>query len=119
MGIEIGVGFAFYFLPSILALVRGARDVVAIILVNLLLGWTVIGWIATLIWSLVGAKRHDPYDRYLAQPMPPVQPLPPGQQYQPYPQPGPYPQYPPYPTQYPPPVQGYQPTPPPQSYTPT
>ena len=40
-----GVGFALYFLPSIIALVRSKRDVVAIILLNFFLGWTAIGWI--------------------------------------------------------------------------
>jgi hypothetical protein len=104
MGLEIVLGFAFYFLPSIVGLVRGARDIVAIMLINLLFGWTVIGWIGTLIWSLIGAKRNDVYQRYLQYPMPPVQPPA-------------YPSYQPYPTnqQYLPPPQPYAP---PQQYLP-
>jgi hypothetical protein len=102
MGLEVVLGFGFYFLPSLIALLRGARDGAAIIVINLLLGWTVIGWIATLIWSLAGAKRDDAYRRYLSQPMPPVQPLPPGQPYPPY---GQYPQQAQYPAQYPQPAQ--------------
>lgn len=47
-----GVGFALYFLPSIIALARNKRDVVAIVLLNFFLGWTAIGWIVALIWAL-------------------------------------------------------------------
>jgi hypothetical protein len=47
-----GLGFALYFLPSIIALARSKRDVVAIVLLNFFLGWTAIGWIVALIWAL-------------------------------------------------------------------
>lgn len=50
-----GFPFVMYFLPSIIALVRGKRDITAIILLNLFLGWTVIGWVVALIW----AAKHD------------------------------------------------------------
>lgn len=40
-----------YFLPSFLALCFGHRDKGAILMLNILLGWTVIGWIIALIWS--------------------------------------------------------------------
>ena len=38
-----------YFLPAIIG--RHKRDAAGIFLVNLLLGWTVIGWIIALIWA--------------------------------------------------------------------
>ncbi|MGH9414135.1 MAG: superinfection immunity protein [Terriglobales bacterium] len=38
-----------YFLPAILA--HNKRNFTAILLVDALLGWTVIGWIAALIWA--------------------------------------------------------------------
>jgi hypothetical protein len=47
-----GFGFVMYFLPSIIALVRGKRDVVAIVVLNFFLGWTVIGWVVALVWAL-------------------------------------------------------------------
>ena len=50
-----GFGFLFYFLPSILALARNKRDTTAILVLNILLGWTVIGWAIALIWAL----KHD------------------------------------------------------------
>ena len=40
-----------YMLPAAIALMRG-HQAIAIFLLNLLLGWTVIGWIIALIWSL-------------------------------------------------------------------
>ncbi|HEX8816015.1 MAG TPA: superinfection immunity protein [Terriglobales bacterium] len=47
-----GFGFVFYFLPAILAFARNKRDSTAILVLNLLLGWTVIGWVIALVWSL-------------------------------------------------------------------
>jgi hypothetical protein len=41
-----------YFLPSFVAVVRKKRNKNAILLLNLLLGWTIIGWIVALIWSV-------------------------------------------------------------------
>lgn len=50
-----GFPLVMYFLPSIIALARNKRDLLAIILLNLFLGWTVIGWVVCLIW----AAKHD------------------------------------------------------------
>lgn len=47
-----GIGFVFYFLPSIVALARQKRDLVSILLLNFFLGWTAIGWIVALIWAV-------------------------------------------------------------------
>lgn len=38
-----------YFLPAIIA--HNKRDFTAIFLVNLLFGWTFIGWIVALVWA--------------------------------------------------------------------
>jgi hypothetical protein len=46
-----GLGTVMYFLPSIIALARSKRDLLAIFLLNLFLGWSVIGWIVTLVWA--------------------------------------------------------------------
>ena len=43
--------FLLYFLPSVIALFRRHHNYNAIAVCNLLLGWTVIGWIVALIWS--------------------------------------------------------------------
>ena len=47
-----GIGFVTYFLPSIVAIVRSKRDIAGIILLNLFLGWTMIGWVVALIWAV-------------------------------------------------------------------
>jgi Superinfection immunity protein len=47
-----GLGFVFYFLPSIVAFARSKRDSASILILNLLLGWTAIGWVIALVWSL-------------------------------------------------------------------
>lgn len=39
-----------YFLPSIIALCRRHRNLIPIIVLNVFLGWTILGWIIALIW---------------------------------------------------------------------
>ena len=38
-----------YFLPSIIG--KDKRDAMGIFLVNLLLGWTLIGWVVAFLWA--------------------------------------------------------------------
>ena len=45
------------FLPTVIALLRGHHNSFAIFLTNLLLGWTVVGWIIALIWSFTAVAR--------------------------------------------------------------
>jgi hypothetical protein len=47
-----GLGFVIYFLPTILAFARNKRDTAAILLLNLFLGWTMIGWVVALVWAV-------------------------------------------------------------------
>ena len=43
--------FAAYFLPTFIAFLRQHRNMLAIFLLNLLLGWTALGWVGSFIWS--------------------------------------------------------------------
>ncbi|MFA5828328.1 MAG: superinfection immunity protein [Candidatus Shapirobacteria bacterium] len=43
---------ALYLLPTIIAFSKRKKNKVAIFLTNFLLGWTVLGWIISLIWSV-------------------------------------------------------------------
>jgi len=52
--------WALYFVPSIVAYRRGHAQLPLIIAINLVAGWTVIGWIAVLIWSLMGDEAPKP-----------------------------------------------------------
>ena len=45
--------FVLYFLPAVIAFLRKHKNKLAIFLLNLLLGWTVLGWVASLIWSVL------------------------------------------------------------------
>lgn len=49
-----------YFIPSLIASNRRIANKALLIVLNLLAGWTVIGWIVCLIWSLTGRKEFDP-----------------------------------------------------------
>ena len=46
---------AIYLLPSLVAAARGKINSSAIFVLNVLLGWTVLGWIIALVW----ACTHD------------------------------------------------------------
>ncbi len=51
-----GFGFVLYFLPTIVALLREKHDKLSIFLLNLFLGWSLIGWIVALVWAF----KNDP-----------------------------------------------------------
>ena len=42
-----------YFIPSIVATAGDRKNVNAIFILNLLLGWTIIGWIVALVWACI------------------------------------------------------------------
>ena len=42
-----------YFLPALVAWARGHHATLAVFLTNLLLGWTFLGWVAALVWSVM------------------------------------------------------------------
>lgn len=46
-----------YFLPTIVATVRPAKRRAVIFAINLVFGWTIIGWIATLIWAMTRSAQ--------------------------------------------------------------
>lgn len=46
-----------YFVPLTLAIWRGHPKGMAIMALNVALGWTVVGWLAALIWALSGPAR--------------------------------------------------------------
>ena len=48
-----------YFVPTIIACVRGHHQKIAIGALNILLGWTAIGWIVALIWSVTAIDKKD------------------------------------------------------------
>lgn len=53
VGLVVGVMLVLYELPAIVAYRRDHRQFPAILLLNILLGWTILGWVAAFIWSCV------------------------------------------------------------------
>lgn len=49
-GVFIGGAITMYFAPSIIAAWFGHPDAAAIALLNLFLGWSLLGWVIALIW---------------------------------------------------------------------
>ena len=54
----LGASFLLYFLPSFLA--RGKTNWGTIFALNLLAGWTVIGWTSALFWALTTSRPEPP-----------------------------------------------------------
>jgi hypothetical protein len=52
-------GLFIYLLPSFIAYGRNHHNKGAILLLDLLLGWTALGWIGALIWSATVVKKLD------------------------------------------------------------
>jgi sorbitol-specific phosphotransferase system component IIBC len=50
---------AAYFAPTIIALARKHRQTMAIGVLNVLAGWTLIGWIVALVWAFVSRGRDE------------------------------------------------------------
>jgi hypothetical protein len=48
-----------YFLPSIIALGRGMTNRVSVFLLNLFLGWTLLGWVVALVWASARTAAVD------------------------------------------------------------
>lgn len=61
----IVVGFFFYFLPALVASNRKNPNTTAIFVLNLLLGWSLIGWVVALVWAFSGESRKGSTKRRL------------------------------------------------------
>jgi hypothetical protein len=60
-GIAVLLGLAVlasaYFAPSIVALARGHHNIGSIVVINLFLGWTFIGWVVALSMALSAVRN--------------------------------------------------------------
>lgn len=45
------LGLAFYFLPTMIAVLRRHGNLMPILIVNFFLGWSLIGWVVALAWA--------------------------------------------------------------------
>lgn len=53
-------GLPLYFLPSIIAGTRHHPNITSIVLLNIFLGWTFLGWIGALIWAFSSGAKSNP-----------------------------------------------------------
>lgn len=50
-----------YALPALNAWKRKHHNAAAITALNVLLGWTILGWVAALVWSFTATPPHPPH----------------------------------------------------------
>ena len=56
-------GIAMYFLPAIIAAARHTHNATGILLLNIFLGWTVVGWVVALLMAICSAPAYINYHR--------------------------------------------------------
>jgi len=55
----LAIAVIIYFIPNWIASARKHHNANAIFVTNLLLGWTALGWVVALIWSLTAVKAES------------------------------------------------------------
>lgn len=68
------VAIPLWFLPSIIAIVRKVPNVGSVFVINLFLGWTLIGWIVALAMAVRTVPPPSPTQTIYVQQAPPPQP---------------------------------------------
>jgi uncharacterized RDD family membrane protein YckC len=58
-GIVLIVLLLVYFFPTIVAILRGAKKQAGIVIINLILGWTLLGWVIALVWAVSAETKHE------------------------------------------------------------
>ena len=83
----LALALSLYMLPTIIAMTRSHPNTASIFVINLLLGWSILGWAGALAWAVIQIKPNRmTIDLHLNPPAPP--PLP-GPQSHPTPPPPP------------------------------
>jgi len=55
--IMVFFGIAIYFLPTIIAASQKKKNTSAILALNIFLGWTIIGWVISLVWAFTYEEK--------------------------------------------------------------
>ena len=58
--VAISIAAILYFVPALISFTRRKRNAKAILALNLFLGWSFLGWVAALIWSLLSDAPGEP-----------------------------------------------------------
>lgn len=51
------IAVGLYLLPGFVAARRKCKSGAGIVILNLLLGWTFVGWVVALVWAAVGEPK--------------------------------------------------------------
>jgi len=51
--------FGIYFIPTGVAVCRKAKRLAGIVVLNILLGWTLIGWVGSLVWAISDNTKEE------------------------------------------------------------
>ena len=54
------IGFALYFVPTIVAHFNKKTNFAAIFILNIFLGWTLVGWVIALVWAVMREPEQRP-----------------------------------------------------------
>jgi len=54
--VSVIFGISVFLLPTIVAVVGRKRNTTAILALNVLGGWTIVGWVVALVWAFVAQK---------------------------------------------------------------
>lgn len=53
------VGMVIYFVPCLVASRRNHSNAMPIFILNLLLGWTFVGWVGAMVWAMTDNVKTD------------------------------------------------------------
>jgi len=56
----LAIGLGLYLVPVLIATARRHHNRFAIIALNVFLGWTFVGWVIALVWSLTEVRSSPP-----------------------------------------------------------
>ena len=65
LAVAVIIAILLYFLPAIVADSRDHQNKIAVCALNLLLGWTFVGWVVAMVWAL---KESDKPAKSSARP---------------------------------------------------
>lgn len=57
--ILVAVAMVVYFVPCLVGSRRNHRNAMPIFILNLLLGWTFVGWVGALVWAMTDNVKTD------------------------------------------------------------
>jgi ABC-type sugar transport system permease subunit len=53
------IGLVLYIVPILVAKKRNCKAFSGIVIVNIFLGWSLLGWVAALVWAAVGEPKPE------------------------------------------------------------